>query len=774
MATPITITEQDTRVDYEVTATPDDTFDIPFEFFETSDIRVSVGGVEKTSGFTVTGTSVQGGFSDGTLTLDSAVSNTTVSIWRDIPLSRTSVFPTSGEFSIVSLNTQLARIVAMIQQMAQRFKRGLRLPEGEGGGFNTLPTESDRAETFFWWDGDGQPTTKLLADLDLSYDTNLTGLSSNAALRYDGSEWVNEQLVAALWTFLKSADLATARTNLGLSGGDAQSNLGIAPAYVFATVGTANNAGAAGDGDLSAAAGTGTNDVAALTALAEEIRDAGGGTLDLQGKTYRVDASDGSTLFNLASFENVTVRNGTFDARNHSGGGGSQIDIFGGGGSIETSISLSSDAVEEARSLDLSSALDANDGDWLLLESDDNFDKDGTNDIGELVRTSTNSSSTSITLRESIDYAYLTSQDARVSRINFVENICFEDLYFFGNTSEQHNAIDALRCLRLTVRRCRFTTFNSRCVGAQLCAHVHVENILTEKSYNDSTNYGVVFTDGTHYGYVTGCTFHGCRHGVSTGGSKTPNRHLVVDGNTCIGAIDAAIDSHRGCDHITVSNNHVNTRGSGSSNDGILIQAARTKIIGNTITGNTASRNGIFWQPLTDNISFARPSAVIANNQLEGSGEYAIRVDASGSGLVSPVSITGNVIACQDKYTNGIALRADTADIYRFTISGNSIERVGARAILIQATTGQVVSRGCITGNHAEVDGNSAECIYLSANGGTMEDIAVTGNSTQQGEYGIEADDTDWIIVVGNVCKGSTNGIGVNGANSLGANNISN
>jgi hypothetical protein len=197
MATPITITEQDTRVDYQVGGTADDTFDIPFEFFESSDIRVSVGGVEQTSGFTVTGTSVQGGFSDGTLTLDSAVSDTTVSIWRDIPLSRTSVFPTSGEFSITSLNTQLARIVAMIQQEAQTFLRALRLPEPESGKTNVLPARSDRADRVLAFDSDGQPVPKQVADLDTAIDTDITSIADGEYLRWNAAEQVWKNVTPA-------------------------------------------------------------------------------------------------------------------------------------------------------------------------------------------------------------------------------------------------------------------------------------------------------------------------------------------------------------------------------------------------------------------------------------------------------------------------------------------------------------------------------------------------------------------------------------------------
>lgn len=168
MATTLTITDQESRVDYDVDAA-DDTFEIPFEFFELTDIRVSVGGSELNSGFTVSGDSgTTTGFPGGTLTLDSAVSNTTVSIWRDIPVSRTSVFPESGEFSIRSLNTQLARIVAMLQQENQTFLRAFRLPESEAGKLAELPDAASRAGKVAAFDnnGDSSVSNRSLPELE--------------------------------------------------------------------------------------------------------------------------------------------------------------------------------------------------------------------------------------------------------------------------------------------------------------------------------------------------------------------------------------------------------------------------------------------------------------------------------------------------------------------------------------------------------------------------------------------------------------------------------
>jgi hypothetical protein len=254
MATPIKITEQDTRVDYEVTSTPDDTFDIPFQFFETSDVRVSVGGVEQTSGFTVTGTSVQGGFSDGTLTLDSAVSDTTVSIWRDVPLSRTSVFPTSGEFSISSLNTQLARLVAMLQERVQTFKRAFRLPEAEGGTIPELPDAAARAGKILSFDSDGNlaPTAVAVGDLNDTINT-AKNWAQQTGSAVDGSEYSAKEYALGNLTATGGSAKAWAQDASAPDGGSAKSAKTLAGEAATSETNAASSASAAATSETNAA-----------------------------------------------------------------------------------------------------------------------------------------------------------------------------------------------------------------------------------------------------------------------------------------------------------------------------------------------------------------------------------------------------------------------------------------------------------------------------------------------------------------------------------------
>ena len=117
MAT-IQIADNDARVQYTQAVVANTTqLTIDFPFFDVDDINVivtSAAGVDTTltrgtgaGTFAVVGTSVDDGFSGGYITLGDNYTDasTKYTIFRDIPVSRTTDFPTSGPFNISSLNT---------------------------------------------------------------------------------------------------------------------------------------------------------------------------------------------------------------------------------------------------------------------------------------------------------------------------------------------------------------------------------------------------------------------------------------------------------------------------------------------------------------------------------------------------------------------------------------------------------------------------------------------------------------------------------------------
>jgi len=123
----LAISDTSPRIQYTATA-GQTAFTVPFEFFADGDltvIRTTVsGGVDTTltlasspssaAQYSVTGAGVSGG---GSITLGGgATVNDKYTISRNLAVSRTSDFPVSGTFPIETLNTELDKIIAMIQQ----------------------------------------------------------------------------------------------------------------------------------------------------------------------------------------------------------------------------------------------------------------------------------------------------------------------------------------------------------------------------------------------------------------------------------------------------------------------------------------------------------------------------------------------------------------------------------------------------------------------------------------------------------------------------------
>ena len=171
MAT-IQIADNDARKQYTQAVTANTTqLVIDFPFFSLDDIQVVVtnaAGVDNPNGpltrgtgtntFAVVGTAVDDGFSGGYITLGDTYSDaaTKFTIFRDIPIARTTDFPTSGPFNVASLNTQLDKIFAIEQELETQITRSFKLPESDSGTA-ILPNVAARSNKYLAFDSNGTP-----------------------------------------------------------------------------------------------------------------------------------------------------------------------------------------------------------------------------------------------------------------------------------------------------------------------------------------------------------------------------------------------------------------------------------------------------------------------------------------------------------------------------------------------------------------------------------------------------------------------------------------
>ena len=157
MAT-ISIADNDARIQHSIggggnTANVTQ-FTIDFPFFSLDDINVIItdsSGTDTTitrgtgsNTFAVTGTAVDDGFSGGNITLGSVYTSSTVTIFRDIDVERTSDFATSGPFNISSLNTDLDKVYAIMQEIENKNSRALTMAESDDASEISLPNKTAR------------------------------------------------------------------------------------------------------------------------------------------------------------------------------------------------------------------------------------------------------------------------------------------------------------------------------------------------------------------------------------------------------------------------------------------------------------------------------------------------------------------------------------------------------------------------------------------------------------------------------------------------------
>nr|BAR16765.1 putative phage tail fiber protein [uncultured Mediterranean phage uvMED]BAR17140.1 putative phage tail fiber protein [uncultured Mediterranean phage uvMED] len=159
MAT-ISIADSDARVQYTQAVTANSTtLTIDFPFFSLDDINVivtSAAGTDTTltrgtgtGTFAVSGTSVDDGFSGGNITLGDTYSDaaTKFTIFRDIPVTRTTDFPTSGPFNISALNTELDKLFAIEQELETKIGRTMKLADSDTAATLSLPNLDTRKGT---------------------------------------------------------------------------------------------------------------------------------------------------------------------------------------------------------------------------------------------------------------------------------------------------------------------------------------------------------------------------------------------------------------------------------------------------------------------------------------------------------------------------------------------------------------------------------------------------------------------------------------------------
>ena len=184
----INLADNNPRIAYTVAqAATQQTFAVPFEFFNDSDISVYVDSVLKTQGthYTLTGGDGSTGNVVFVTTVTGATGGSTVVITRTTPIERTSDFSAGADINRAALNEQLDILTAMVADLKSKVDRSPTLYDYDVVNYQmTIPVTAERSNKYLAFGATG--------DLVVS-----SGTTSNIVVSAFGETLVDDANAAA-------------------------------------------------------------------------------------------------------------------------------------------------------------------------------------------------------------------------------------------------------------------------------------------------------------------------------------------------------------------------------------------------------------------------------------------------------------------------------------------------------------------------------------------------------------------------------------------------
>lgn len=144
------------------------TFNYPFSIFADSDLRVYVDTEEQAlnTNYTVSGAGQSAG---GTVEFMTApAEGVSVILLRDLVITRTSDFQSSGEFRAKVINDELDFLTAAAQQINTELGRTVRLRRTDAQAVLELPPAAARADRLLAFDSEGNAAVKTFTDIGVA------------------------------------------------------------------------------------------------------------------------------------------------------------------------------------------------------------------------------------------------------------------------------------------------------------------------------------------------------------------------------------------------------------------------------------------------------------------------------------------------------------------------------------------------------------------------------------------------------------------------------
>lgn len=379
-----------------------------------------------------------------------------------------------------------------------------------------------------------------------------------------------------------------------------------------------------------------------------------------------------------------------------------------------------------------------------------------------------------VTQIESVDYVngiiyfrfgligrYNAENEATIKKITHVKNIYIDNVIINGvkDDSLSNNAFAFIRCENVMIHNTYTHDFDARHYIIDHCVNVRMTGGAVHRTGDkEGLDYGVAIVNASLNVIIDGLSGTQVRHLVAIGGYKGVNKHLTIKNCRAFNTSDAAFDAHSAAADVEFLFNHSNQSGSDDTQqDGIIIQCASAKLVGNVI--NNPRRHGIVFTPeINDGVYNGKIGCESAINRINytnsttgSSSGFLVTTDSTASGI-DFVSSIGDVFGGSH---NGYFIRASQADIRSVTIqSSRSTQAFLTRAIHLISSSR--IENIIIDANNMSVLSNN-ECVYLQSTGGTFSQCQITGNNLAGSGSAIRLTNTHQAVESNNITTGFQN-----------------
>jgi hypothetical protein len=154
-------------------------FTYPFPILAAADLTVVLDDGTTPSGVSIAGVGADAG---GTVTLSPApAAGRTLTLFRDMPVARTTDFQEAGEFRASAINAELDRLTMMLQQLEAQVGQAVKRAPEDADTALLLPPAAERAGTVLGFDGTGLPSVAEAPAVAAATAANAADTAATAA-----------------------------------------------------------------------------------------------------------------------------------------------------------------------------------------------------------------------------------------------------------------------------------------------------------------------------------------------------------------------------------------------------------------------------------------------------------------------------------------------------------------------------------------------------------------------------------------------------------------